>query len=468
MANSYAFYKTSGGIWKYKNNTSAVKSIPKGAYRINVDGTKIEIEGGANSLSLFGGYIEVTDMESDAAGTKYASVAAFEKVANDFINNGSVTIKDVSNNDALVSIFGDQVSATRTPHVALEFQYGYVAGDATVTTANGGAAAAATSLLTVSSSTHAAGSASFETKNTVRYIPGHEIYALFTASFATAAADSTQYSGIMDANDGFGVGYTDGDLVFIRRRAGVQTDYAIDTANGFTGYDPTQLNIYLIRFGYLGVAPPSLYVVNPWGGFSQLMEVEFPNTGDVTHITQTHLPWRCEVANAGNTSNIAVITGSVALGVIDGSGRYPNDRFFSATTGVVTIASGDNILITYRNKSTFKTISNKITALLKRFNGSVDGTKNVSIGIFKDPTFSNSPTWANVDTNDSVMEYSTDATYSANGTLLMDFDFAKTGSGAFNLAVDEIQLRPGEVAGIIATSTAASDVKATFRWVEQF
>jgi hypothetical protein len=388
----------------------------------------------------------------------------------DALEGGSIST-DLNGRDSLNTVFGEKIIGTRIPSFAAQFQYGVATDQGDVVTANGGTATTEDSLLKVSTSTNTAGAARIQTTDYLRYIPGHEAYINFTGVFTEGVADSWQRAGLFDDDNGFFIGYEGTQFTFTRRRDGTDYNHSITLDDVFVGFDPTKGNIYRISFGYLGFAAISLEVMKPSGGWTLAHKIEYPNAEEVTHITQTNLPARAQVANEGNATDVVFYSGSYEFGIVDGGGADPAARAFSGGVNDVTISEGEFAVVTFRNKSTFKSIENRISARLLLISASTEVNKLPAFTLIRNATITNTPTWTDVNTDDSTFEYSTDALVSSGtGDVLLPWDMSKVDSFFENVRDFNVKLRPGETSTVLLTTAAGAsgEVSVAFRWEELF
>lgn len=413
--------------------------------------------------------------ELDVAYTTYNQLLSLLTVVSPTVE---IDNKDVIGNQALNSTFGDAIVGKRIPSITAQFFYGLTLGnanpyanDAIVTQTNGATVSIVDGELILQSGTNQNSLAAIESTDNVRYKPGFEMFVLFTYVFNTPKAGSIQRVGLFDSENGFflEVG-TDTKLYFVRRKKTIDYKFLINTALVFEdgSFDITKFNIYTIRYGFLGVAPIKLAVVNPSGGFSVARVIEYPNLYDSIHTADTYLPLRAECGNTTNNTNLINKVGSVSAGIIDGSENYPLTRYQTKDLGVLNLSTGTNLIAVFRNKTTFNSIKNKIKTKLLAVSTACEGTKTVSVKIVKNPTITSLGTFTDVDSN-SVMEYSTNTTINtATGKELVVFNLGKSDSIFELLKELNLSLRPTETAAIIEVSTGATELKYAMRWEEQF
>lgn len=373
------------------------------------------------------------------------------------------------------TVFGDKITAKRIPQIAAQFQYPLAADDVKPpVTVNGGSVTQENALLKLSTSNQVGSSIILQSTATIRYIPGFECYLYATPDFNDPVSGQTQFMGVFDDNTGFGFGYNGNDFVFIHRRDGVDSYHVIDISAFSSQYgytlNPQKGNIYLLTYGFLGYAPAKLEIVPPWGGLLPLFTLEYPNSADQTHISQTFLPIRGELNNNTGSTPMTVSLGSVNAGIVNGGDEsiYTFSRDFNYFTPTDITVSGNTEIVGFKNKDLFGGITNYVSARLFNFNAAVSLNKNCILAVIKDPTMLNTPTWNDVDT-DSVLQYSTD--------IQVDFTNIKTyytrplfSTGAFDADVEahRYDLPPGHIAVFAILTTGAGDVRFSNYWKELF
>lgn len=381
----------------------------------------------------------------------------------------------ISNN----SVFGERLVGTRKPSIASQFQYGFNSYETSTVLTNGGTVSTANSMAVTSTGTNIAGTAVSQTKKALRYIPGHEAYLFGTSVFSTPKSNSYQRAGLFDDQNGFFIGYEGTVFGVTRRRTGTsvfvpQSNFNIDRLDGSgrSGFtiDPTKGNVYSIKFGYLGFANIYFEVLSTNGEWITFHRINYPNTSTITHIANSMLPIRSEVGNTGNNTDIRISTGSVSAGIVDGAGTDPSTRSFSSQGLSTTVSATTGVFVAFKNKATFNSISNYVPALLDLISVAVDGNKNMTLQLWKNPTLTNSPTWADVDSN-SVLQRATNATITpGTGQLLLSVNIQKIGDFFQYVTNLDFLLYAGEhVAFTWVTSTGVtSQVDLGIRWSELF
>ncbi len=380
---------------------------------------------------------------------------------------------DSSQRESLNTVFGEKIYATRRADIAAQFQYGFPAGSANPEIENGGTITIVESMLTLNTGINVAGLAAISNKKALRYIPGHEAFVYFTAIFTEGVTDSHQRSGLFDSENGFFIGYEGVNFCVTRRRGGIDTNHIIDISTIYEdgSFDPTKGNVYRISFGYLGFATIHFEVMLPVGGWTKIYEIEYPNSATETHILNTNLQPRVEVANTGNNTDLQFQTGSFEAGVSNGGGEDPAARRFAIGLTLTAIAPLLQMVITFRSRTTFNSLTNYIQSIFTLLSIATDTSKITIWEFRKNMIITNSPTWTDINTLDSTLEYSTDAAITAGtGSLELPFTMTKVDRIIEKIESEEIELFPDETITLIVASTVGTtgDFNLGIRWKELF
>ena len=234
-------------------------------------------------------------------------------------------------------VFGAAVTSERITQIAARFNLSLFGQNFSETVTGTGAITQAGGFLALSSGTAPTASATVESLATIAYQPGREIYLTFTAAFTapTSAASHQRYGFRLGANSIF-LGYR--GLVFgttVRSSsADVFTPLAasdVDTLSGapdsrFTrdgvpeALDPSLMNVYRLRFGWLGSSPILFEAMAPDGQWVLFQIVRQPNTSTGLSIETPDLAPFIEVEKVGaDATPLSVRTGSLDAGIVGDS-----------------------------------------------------------------------------------------------------------------------------------------------------
>jgi hypothetical protein len=236
--------------------------------------------------------------------------------------------------------FGASISAGRVAAIVLDWSQALAANPVNTLLTNSGTATQASGQLQIATGTNVSGQATVQTKQSIRYVPGREMYGMFSAAFTTptnTASDQRAgyYSGSAYAGtgDGFYVGYH-GLLFGITQRVGgvetftAQTAFNIDTLSAAAGsqftsagspvaLSPTFLNVWRVRWGWLGAAVVTWQIMAPDGNWVTFHRYRVPNSQLAPTTTNPTLPLTFEsLKNAADANSMTVYTSSAEAGVV--------------------------------------------------------------------------------------------------------------------------------------------------------
>lgn len=400
------------------------------------------------------------------------------RISTDPFGSTSSIIKSHDNSEAVVGVFGELLIGHKVDDIVVTFKYPYYNTDFDMKTAvvtGDGAVAVSDSMLSVSSTT---GTAQAETLNSVRYRAGHTGFIDFTSSF-TGSGEG--WAGGFDDGDGFFIHLDNGVASVGRRRGETDTEVLESSWNGDISPDDidwSKINIFRIIYGYLGVANAVFQIrLNGWKTL-HIMETEGQLT--TTTVANPTFPVRLKTSGA-----MAIKVGSINAGTLNGSDIF-GARYFSfsgsKTLSGTTLANVAN----FHNKTTYKTVANKVKASLLRLkifvDAPADGTGTVQFKIIKGGTFTGTPSYTDVDANNSVIEYDTTVTYASGGkeiyTDWVGYSASNSNAGADLSGHDDfdtenlgLYLLPNEHVCITAQNVAGSTnvtVRVVFNWIELF
>lgn len=413
----------------------------------------------------------------------FASDEEIKKFLNSSINiqspnsNISARLKDIIGNDVLATVFGDLITAGRRPSITAQFGFGLNVGnsnpredDAKIIELNGGNVQILDSELLISSGTSNNGESSIESNDYVRYLPGFEIFLMFTLKFDPPDINpDIQRGGLFDSQNGFFLEYDSSGFYFVRRKLGVDYPLEIDIDSIFPdkSFNPEKSNIYFLKYGYLGSTTITIIAANPNNGFNQVAKIKYSGIFETIHTTQTFLPLRGEVKNIGSTINKTIKVGSVSAGVVIAFDEYPATRRFTKDF-IGSVVAGTTLIGIFRNKTIFSGIENRIEIQIMNFTAAFDGTKPIEFVIKRNPIITTPGTWNDVDVN-STVEFSTDSVINSNsGRLMKSFNISKSGNIDILLKELRLFLRSGEWFSIELITTGLGDYNCSVNWEENF
>ena len=373
--------------------------------------------------------------------------------------------------------FDELITAELTAKVQLDFPYNINTDIVTETNTGNGDATQENGKAIVSTTATTNSSSQIVSRRVLKYDAGQGGLIRLTAIFTLGVAGSQQEIGYGDSIDGLFFGYVGADFGVIRRQNGTdfftkQSDWNGDKADGSGGLpkiDFTKGNVFQIRFQWLGFGLISFFIEHPnTGDFHRVHDIRYANANFVPSIFNPSLPLRIRTVNTTNNTNIEVQTSSMA-GFIEGREEIlgPKNSKDNSKTG---IGDTETNILTIRNKSTFASKINRVAIELDFIGGAVDGTKNAVLKVIKNTTLGGTPSYTDISTNTSVVEFDTGGTTISGGQVLLTFVVQKVDSKEIDVSDLNIDLLPNDTFTISAVSTTAAttDVTASFSWIERF
>lgn len=389
--------------------------------------------------------------------------------------------RDFAGRRAMNTVFGETIVGSREDDISVQFQYSNSARDVTAAVSGSGATSNSTQQAVVSI-TGAVGSAKLTSMDSVRYRPGHETTAQFTSVYVGAQAGVAQSHGVFNATNGIGFGTENGIFGVWILDGGVKTFTPQSSFNGdkldgtgesgFT-IDITKMNIYMVNYGWLGIAPIIFSVYTGHiTGWRVAHVIDLVNIDAVPHIRNPTLPIAVEVVRtSGSGSAASVRTSSWRAGVVAGDSELNSaNRWFAYTSfEFVIAASTRHNVFTLRNKTTYQGVTNHVVVELGVVAFDNSTVKTIAVYGTKGATLTGASAYADINTADSVMEVSTGGTVTL-GTRGPATVLQKDSSARTDVRGTGILIYPGEAFTfeLVTGSAASGNVSISARWVERF
>lgn len=379
------------------------------------------------------------------------------------------------------TIFGEAVVGWREDDISCQFQYSNSTVDVTAAVSGSGATSNSNQQAVVSI-TGAVGTSKLTSVDSVRYRPGHETTAQFTSVYNGAQVGVTQSHGLFNTSDGCGFGTEDGVFGVWLLDGGVRTftpqsSWLGDKLNGSgpSGMTlvPTNMNIYQVQYGWLGIAPIIFSVFTGFlTGWKVVHWIDRVNTAAVPHLNNPTLPIAVEVKRTGGSGSAADIrTSSWRAGMTGGNSELnAANRWFSYTSLEFNVAAGvNNNVFTIRSKGTYQGVTNHIVSEVSIV--AFDNSTNKTVAIYgnKGANLAGNSAYADINTANSVMEVSTGGTVTG-GTRGPATVLKKDSDVRSDVRSTGILIYPGEAFTfeLVPGAAAAGTVSFSVRWVERF
>ena len=231
--------------------------------------------------------------------------------------------------------------------------------------------------------------------------------------------------------------------------------------------DQTKLNIYQIRYQWLGAGSIFFYVSNPVGGNPILVhEIEYANANTIPSVDNPTLPLCARVSNGSNTSDIIIESSSMG-GFIEGR-IISKGISQSKSVEVANIGLTETPILTIHSHDIFKGKTNRVRIRIKLISASVDGTKPSILRLTKNPTLTGA-SFSPLDSNTSTIFVDTSATALTGGDVVFVQGLAKSDSVKLTDEDIEIFIEPIEVLTLSLEATASTvDAVLSLNWEELF
>lgn len=241
------------------------------------------------------------------------------------------------------AVFGAAVIGSKITVVEADFSKALASNRVTLVGTTGQANGEATVTATAVPST-----SSIESIKEIRYYPGSEGYALFTARFTAGIANSTQKAGVRNAGgDELSFGYNGVTFgIFYKRGAAAITFTALSAVNGdpldssfrsrfarnavTEAINPLNKNVFRIRWGWLGSSVIHFEMQSPDGEWMRVHTLSFPNLQTMSSLLSPKLKMFVESAKTAGAAGTSMVigTGSWQGGFVgDSYGLVPSNVF---------------------------------------------------------------------------------------------------------------------------------------------
>ncbi len=359
----------------------------------------------------------------------------------------------------------------------------------TNTVTNGGTVTQVSAMAVIGTSTTTNSTALLQTRQHARYRSGMGGVTRFTDLFTAPVAGTEQYIGLADETgtnaafkNGYMVGY-DG-LTYGYHR--FQNDVKITTAladwdDPLDGTGPsgmtinhTKLNVCFIPFQYLGGGAIGVYVESDIDNKMFLAHVDSyanQNTEPSAHNPNFYFTiW----ANNGSTTSDMVLKCSSYGYFIEGiTSHIELQQFHNSSSAVEkTTVTSEVAILTIRNRATYASKTNFIDVLLAHFTASIQASSANNLGTIRlviNATLGGTPSWADINTSDSVLELDTAGTTVTGGKEIMNEPLAGK-NDKFSEHMNELQIimNPGDSMTIAGSSGNDATIRGSLLFKELF
>jgi len=262
------------------------------------------------------------------------------------------------------------------------------------------------------------------------------------------------------------------------------------TTTPFTNYATTNLNLYRISFGYLGVADINFYVYNPnTAKFVLVHKIKWALSATTTHMQSADLKigigaqnFSTAVPPVTSTTNLTVQSASMFMGL-------QGKRIISDTTNTVSatrpsgnVTTTETTLLSLANRIAYGNRNNRgkiyPTSITVDTNGGnpmlVNLKRNIILSTLSgsNVTSTNLGSFNYINENNSIALSNATNTAPANlgGTLLFSFVMGSAQTSVVSLQDIGIELLPGDILTVTGTGIGGSTqtpVTVSLNWQEE-
>jgi hypothetical protein len=178
-------------------------------------------------------------------------------------------------------------------------------------------------------------------------------------------------------------------------------------------------------------------------------------------------------ANKGTTSDIIVKSSSYAF-FVEGRTSHIENHVPLESSGEKqkTTVTTEVAIVTIRNKAAYASKTNFIEILLLGVYASIEASSANNLGkvrLVKNATLGGSPSYADINTSDSVVDLDVAGTTVTGGTELTSLPLAgKNDADRQDLSAWQIILNPGETLTLAGSSANSATIDAGLVWHELF
>lgn len=241
------------------------------------------------------------------------------------------------------------------------------------------------------------------------------------------------------------------------------------TTTPFSGFDPTNLNIYKIQYGFLGTANISFYIYDPnKGDFVLVHEIEWANTGTATHLGSPNLKVGWTSASLGSSGTNLTVQGASAGMFLQGDEVLKNNTF-SKTNSKASVSTTSTNIITIKNRLVYGLRHNLGKIIPLQVSIDNDHNKGSIIEIIRNPTVSGTYNNQYIDEFNSIAVYDTGGTTVTGGTVIATRLISAAGSAILDLTDLKSEILPEDTLVVAAKtiSGTSTTITASITWKEE-
>lgn len=254
-----------------------------------------------------------------------------------------------------------------------------------------------------------------------------------------------------------------------------QTTWNVDTMDGSHAatnpsgilLDQTKLNVYMIKYPFLGAGPTQYFIVNAESARPTLVHVDrYSNANIIPSQKNPCFKAGWIASSLGSATNLTV-KGASAAAFIEGPVeplRNPYGRTSSFTAGTT-----EYVAIAFRVRAEFYNVVNLSDIWPYNVRVGVETSNRiVRVRVKLNPTMTGNVDWTYNDNTNSVVEYALPVTVTPSGGIVMAGGVASSGSEmVIDLKGLDVRIQPGDVVAItVETASSTSAIFVAMNWQE--
>lgn len=243
-------------------------------------------------------------------------------------------------------------------------------------------------------------------------------------------------------------------------------------------FDPTKLNVYQIKYQYLGAGSIEFFIEDPsTGRFQRVHQIQYANANTETHVANPSMPIRWNSTNTSNTTAIPIKGASGAL-FVEGIVKLTGAKY-GAANNKSNVTTEVNIF-TLKNCTTLNGVTNQAVIRLNSLSFAANGNSGTSIStirVVRGATLGGSPNFTPVSGStadngvtltsaNSCVSVDTAGTTVTGGAAIYNGVCCDGTNAQVNLAELEFFIGPGETLTFAGKSVASNEVGIAASWVE--
>lgn len=306
-----------------------------------------------------------------------------------------------------------------------------------------------------------------------------------SSSTTTITTTDVNLSGGTDGEafeNGYMVGYDGTTFGFHRFQNDTKTTVAQSAwddpmdgtgASGMT-LDQTKLNVFEIKYQYLGAGAIQLLIEDDsTGQFVVAHTILYANNNTEPSVHNPNFFHTMWVNNKATISNLILKSSSYSY-FVEGRTSFIELHQPDHSSGIKekTSVTTEVAIFTIRNKATYFSKTNFIDIILQNLTTAIEASSANNIGqirLLKNATLGGVPSYADINTSDSVVEIDTAGTTVTGGEEIAFFLLAgKNDKGLEDLSKYRLIINPGETITLAGLSANSATIDGALLWRELF